>query len=87
MNKQQQKAKSIVTRAVGTFSNAIKEVAKANELLAVAVSEDEKELQKITQEIADAYKQMDVVQADKIQKEAEIIQNKELIAKLEKFTK
>jgi hypothetical protein len=86
MSKQQQKAKQIVQKATGTFSKAIEEVKKANELLEMAAEQDEKELVRITAEIESLYKKLDVVQADKLNKKAEVIQNKELIAKLEKFT-
>ena len=87
MNKHQLKAQKIVQGAVGTFATAIVEVQKANELLAVAVTADETSLEQITAQIASLYERMDVVQADKINKNAEIIQNKELIARLEKFTR
>lgn len=85
--KQQQKARNLVHNAVGTFTSAISAVNHANVILGEAVDADVAEMEVITKQIADSYKRMDVVQADKINKQAEIIQNKELIAKLERFTK
>jgi len=82
-----QKARDIVGKALTTFTKAIEEVKKANLLLSEEVTKDEQTLNGITKSIEDKYKQLDAVQSDKFNKEAEIIQNKELIAKLEKFTK
>jgi prefoldin subunit 5 len=86
MNKQQQKAKQIVQKATGTFSKAIEEVNKAIALLESAAEQDEQTLKQITAQIEGLYKQLDTVQAEKLDKKAEVIQHKELIAKLEKFT-
>lgn len=85
MSKQQAKAKKIVEGAVGSFSEAINKINKANEILTVEVQADENKMLDITKKITDLYKQMDAVQADKIDKNATIIQNKELIARLDKF--
>ena len=82
----QVKAQKIVTNAVGTFSKAIDEVVKANEILEVAVTSDQQEMERITKEIEDAYTRLDEIQAEKLNKQSTIIQNKELIGKLEKFT-
>lgn len=87
MNKQQLKAQKIVAGAVGTFTKAIEEVQKANGLLSSAIDVDAKEMEKISLEIKGLYERLDAVQSNKLNKEAEIIQNKELIAKLEKFVK
>lgn len=83
----QQKAKVIVSKALNTFTKAIEEVQKANDLLIDEVQNDEQKLKDITSSIEAKYKQLDAVQSDKMNKEAEIIQNKELIGKLEKFTR
>ncbi len=84
---QKEKAQVIVSKALSTFTKAIDEVKKANVILDAEAKKDEQKLKDITKQIENKYKQMDVVQSDKLNKEAEIIQNKELIAKLEKFTK
>lgn len=81
----QLKAKKIVESAVGSFANAINQINKANDILTAEVQADENKMLDITQKITDLYKQMDAVQADKIDKNATIIQNKELIARLDKF--
>lgn len=84
---QHQKAKGIVSKALGTFTKAIDEIKSANDILSAEASKDDQKLKDITKSIDDKYKQLDVVQSEKLNKESEIIQNKELIAKLEKFTK
>jgi len=81
------KAKFIVEKSLSTFTKAIEEVNKANNLLQDAVDSDEKRLEEITKEINRKYKELDVVQSEKIDKIAEIRSNKDLIAKLEQFTK
>jgi hypothetical protein len=85
--KNKEKATKIVAGAINTFTKAIAEVEKANELLVVAVKSDEQELVSISKKVEDLYKKLDGVQAEKLNKKATIIQNKELIAKLEQFTK
>jgi hypothetical protein len=87
MNKNQVKARKIVGQATSTFTKAVDEVKKANVLLEKALLKDETDLDEISAEIHVLYEKLDAVQSDKIQKKAEIIQNKELIAKLERFTK
>jgi hypothetical protein len=86
MNKNQLKAKKIVNNAVGTFSIAITEVQKANNLLSDAVKADEKMLVTIEDTIKNLYKQIDIIQSDKIEKESEINNNIELMKKLAEFT-
>lgn len=87
MANKQDKAKKLVAGAVGTFTKAITEVEKANVILAEAIESDVKEMEHISSLINDLYVKLDEVQAGKLNKQAEVIQNKELIAKLEKFTK
>ena len=87
MNKKQMKAQKIVNGAVSTFSKAITEVEKANGLLSLAVASDVAEMERLTKLVEYTYARLDEIQANKINKEAEIIRNKELIIKLEKFTK
>jgi len=85
--KQQTKAQKIVNKALDTFSKAITEIEKANTLLDEAVKEDIKQLEALSVGIEHAKNTIKLVNAEKLNKEAEIIQNKELIAKLERFTK
>lgn len=85
--KNQLKAQKIVSGAVGTFAKAIADVTKANDLLVKDVIAKDEELIRITAQIEDAYKQLDIVQAEKLNTQSTIIQNKELIGKLEQFTK
>lgn len=87
VNKNHVKAKKIVSKATSVFSKTIDEVKKANTLLEKAVQKDETDLDEISHEIHVLYDKLDAVQSDKINKKAEINQNKELIAKLERFTK
>jgi hypothetical protein len=87
MDKNQVKAKKIVSKATSVFSKTIDEVKKANTLLEKAVQKDETDMDEISHEIHVLYEKLDAKQSDKIQKNAEIIENKELIAKLERFTK
>ncbi|MCS0827432.1 hypothetical protein NX029_26310 [Cytobacillus firmus] len=86
MNKNQVKAKKLVEGAVGTFSKAIEEVQKANDLLSEAVKADEKEIANLEAQIRNAYTKIDYVQSEKINKEKHILSNVELISKLAEFT-
>lgn len=83
----QQKAKGIVNKALGTFTKAIDEIKKANELLETEVAKDEQEMADVTKSIENKYTRLEYIQSEKINKVAEIRSNKDLIAKLEKFTK
>ncbi|MDF2010235.1 hypothetical protein [Priestia megaterium] len=87
MSKQQVKAKKIVDSALGTFSKAVTEIEKANDLLSQEIEKDLAAMQEITTKIENLKSELDELQADKIGKDAEIIRNKELIYKLEKFIK
>lgn len=84
--KKEQKANTIVANAIGTFTQAITEVEKANVILAETVDLHNTELERLTKQIEDASKQMEIIQDEKINKIATIRCNKDLIAKLERFT-
>lgn len=84
--KQEQQANKIVSNAVGTFSQAITEVEKANVLLTKSVVIRNAEMERLTKQIEDAYKLLDIEQAEKLNALARINANKDLIAKLEQFT-
>lgn len=87
MSKQQAKAKKIVDTALGTFSKAIAEIEKANEMLSQGIEKDMAAMQEVATKIDNLKAELDEIQAGKINKDAEIIRNKELIYKLEKFVK
>jgi hypothetical protein len=86
-DKQQLKAKKIVDKSLQVFSDTINQIEKANDLLEKSIESDEVRMQALTAEINEKYQELDVLQADKLNKIAEIRSNKDLIAKLEKFVK
>jgi uncharacterized protein Yka (UPF0111/DUF47 family) len=86
-DKQQLKAKNIVDKSLQVFSDTINQIEKANDLLEKSIESDEVRMQALTAEINEKYQELDVIQADKLNKIAEIRSNKDLIAKLEKFVK
>lgn len=84
--KKQQKATAIKQGALQTFTKAIEEVNRANDLLANSIDLDETELAATAEEIQSLFQKEDNLSADIAAKKVEIKANNELIKKLKAFS-
>ena len=85
MDKKLLKSQKIVDSAMNTFTKAIIDIDKANELIKSSITADTQTLEAITNQIKQLENQFDVVSVAIIDKEKKLSENTQIKNKLEDF--